>query len=105
MTERWTNETLDRFASTVATAIQASDERMSCMERRFEENNAAISRDVTQLESDGSQFNCYSVILSDFNCINRIFANEFPIGAFIIGSKDMMVTLEEIAEEDLRIFS
>jgi DNA repair exonuclease SbcCD ATPase subunit len=49
MTERWTDETLDRFASTVATAIQASDERMSRMERRFEENNTAISRDITQL--------------------------------------------------------
>jgi 2,3-bisphosphoglycerate-independent phosphoglycerate mutase len=49
MTERWTDETLDRFASTVAMSIQASDERMSRMERRFEENNAAISRDITQL--------------------------------------------------------
>jgi predicted nucleic acid-binding Zn-ribbon protein len=49
MTERWTDETLDRFASTVTTAIQASDERMSRMEKRFEENNAAISRDITQL--------------------------------------------------------
>jgi predicted nucleic acid-binding Zn-ribbon protein len=49
MTERWTDETLDRFASTIAMSIQASDERMSRMERRFEENNAAISRDITQL--------------------------------------------------------
>jgi DNA repair exonuclease SbcCD ATPase subunit len=49
MTERWTDETLDRFAATVAMSIQASDERMSRMERRFEENNAAISRDITQL--------------------------------------------------------
>jgi hypothetical protein len=49
MTERWTDETLDRFASTVAMAIQASDERMSRGERRFEENNAAISRDIAQL--------------------------------------------------------
>jgi DNA repair exonuclease SbcCD ATPase subunit len=49
MTERWTDETLDRFASTIAMSIQASDERMSRMERRFEENNTAISRDITQL--------------------------------------------------------
>jgi hypothetical protein len=48
MTERRTDETLDRFASTVATAIQVSDEGMSRMERRFEENNAAISRDITK---------------------------------------------------------
>jgi ABC-type transporter Mla subunit MlaD len=39
MTERWTDETLDRFAATVATAIQASDERLTRIEQLVESNN------------------------------------------------------------------
>jgi predicted Zn-dependent peptidase len=40
---------LERMAIESERSKRESDERMSRMERRFEENNAAISRDITQL--------------------------------------------------------
>lgn len=59
MTERWTDETLDRFASTVATAIaanneaiQSSHERMTRIEQLVESNNRfleSFGQDVKQL--------------------------------------------------------
>ncbi|WP_019503045.1 hypothetical protein [Pseudanabaena sp. PCC 6802] len=52
MTERWTEETLDRFAATVATAIAAGNERMSRLDDRMEELTAVtqtIGRDLAQL--------------------------------------------------------
>jgi phage-related tail protein len=59
MTERWTDETLDRFASTVATAIQAnneaisaSNERLTRIEQLVESNNRfleAFGQDVQLL--------------------------------------------------------
>ncbi|MGB8700434.1 MAG: hypothetical protein WCD18_13545 [Thermosynechococcaceae cyanobacterium] len=69
MTERWTDETLDRFAASVATAITASNERMTRIENdwersmresdeRMEELTAvtqAISRDVAQLVATQEQ--------------------------------------------------
>jgi phage shock protein A len=59
MTERWTDETLDRFASTITTAIaantdliRANTERISRFDEQMEELTAvtqAIGRDVAQL--------------------------------------------------------
>ncbi len=40
---------LERMAIESERSKRESDERMSRIERRFEENNAAISRDITQL--------------------------------------------------------
>lgn len=59
MTERWTDETLDRFASTVVTAITAnneaiaaSNERLARIEQLVESNNRFLEtfgQDVKQL--------------------------------------------------------
>ncbi len=52
MTERWTDETLDRFASTVSTAITASNERLTRIEQLVESNNRFLEtfgQDVKQL--------------------------------------------------------
>jgi ABC-type transporter Mla subunit MlaD len=52
MTERWTDETLDRFASTVSTAIAASNERLTRIEQLVESNNRFLEtfgQDVKQL--------------------------------------------------------
>jgi ABC-type transporter Mla subunit MlaD len=52
MTERWTDETLDRFASTVATAITASNERLTRIEQLVESNNrflGSFGQDVKKL--------------------------------------------------------
>ena len=57
MTERWTDETLDRFASTVATAIQAnneaivaSDERLTRIEHLSESNNRYLEAFTQRVE-------------------------------------------------------
>jgi paraquat-inducible protein B len=52
MTERWTDETLDRFASTVSTAIASSNERLTRIEQLVESNNRfleSFGQDVKQL--------------------------------------------------------
>ena len=56
MTERWTDETLDRFASTVVTAIteaiSSSNERLTRIEQLVESNNRlleTLGQDVKQL--------------------------------------------------------
>jgi ABC-type transporter Mla subunit MlaD len=59
VTERWTDETLDRFASTVVTAITAnneaiaaSNERLTRIEQLVESNNRFLEtfgQDVKQL--------------------------------------------------------
>ncbi len=59
MTERWTDETLDRFASTVVTAITANNEaiaasndRLTRIEQLVESNNRFLEtfgQDVKQL--------------------------------------------------------
>ena len=52
MTERWTDETLDRFASTVSKAITASNERLTRIEQLVESNNRFLEtfgQDVKQL--------------------------------------------------------
>jgi seryl-tRNA synthetase len=49
-TERWTDETLDRFASTVTTAIYASNERMARIDERLE--RMAIESERSKRESD-----------------------------------------------------
>lgn len=52
MTERWTDDRLDRFASTVATAIEASNERLNRIEQLVESNNRfleAFTQHVDQL--------------------------------------------------------
>ena len=50
MTERWTDETLDRFASTVSTAIASSNERMTRVDERLE--RMAIESERSKRESD-----------------------------------------------------
>jgi uncharacterized protein Yka (UPF0111/DUF47 family) len=50
MTERWTDETLDRFASTVATAIAANNDRVSHVEDRWEQ--MVIDSAQSKQESD-----------------------------------------------------
>ena len=50
MTERWTDETLDRFASTVSTSIAASNERMTRVDERLE--RMAIESERSKRESD-----------------------------------------------------
>jgi seryl-tRNA synthetase len=49
-TERWTDETLDRFASTVTTAIYASNESMARIDERLE--RMAIESERSKRESD-----------------------------------------------------
>jgi hypothetical protein len=51
MTERRTNETLDRFASTVSSAIMSSNERLARIEQLVESNNRFLktfSQDLRQ---------------------------------------------------------
>jgi chromosome segregation ATPase len=43
MTERWTDETLDRFASTVGASIQANSEAISSSNGRLTRMEAAIA--------------------------------------------------------------
>lgn len=50
MTEQWTDETLDRFASTVVTSIAASNERMPRVDERLE--RMAIESERSKRESD-----------------------------------------------------
>jgi hypothetical protein len=47
--QRESDERMNRFEQGLERSYRESDERMSRMERRFEENNAAISRDISQL--------------------------------------------------------
>jgi archaellum component FlaC len=49
-TERWTDETLDRFASTVSTSIAASNERMTRVDEQLE--RMAIESERSKRESD-----------------------------------------------------
>ncbi len=79
MTERWTDETLDRFASTVATSIAASNERMTRIEQLTESNtqgmeelkavSQALSSDVAQLvatqEQNSRELNQAMIRLAD----------------------------------------
>jgi phage shock protein A len=58
MAERWTDESIDRFASTVATAIQSSNERLTRIEQLVESNNRfleSFGQDVKQLTQNMSQ--------------------------------------------------
>jgi ubiquinone biosynthesis protein UbiJ len=50
MTERWTDETLDKFASTVATAITASNERMTRIEQDGERSKRESDERLTRIE-------------------------------------------------------
>jgi type II secretory pathway component PulJ len=50
MTERWTDETLDRFASTVAMSITASNERMTRIDERLD--RMVIEAERSKRESD-----------------------------------------------------
>jgi uncharacterized coiled-coil protein SlyX len=61
-TERWTDETLDRFASTVVTAITAnneaiaaSNERLTRIEQLVESNSQKIT-DLTQVVASNNRF-------------------------------------------------
>jgi ubiquinone biosynthesis protein UbiJ len=49
-TERWTYETLDKFASTVATAITASNERMTRIEQDGERSKRESDERLTRIE-------------------------------------------------------
>jgi hypothetical protein len=49
MTERWTDETLDRFAATVATAIAAGSERLERIEAIQESNARAIAANTERI--------------------------------------------------------
>jgi ubiquinone biosynthesis protein UbiJ len=49
-TERWTDETLDKFASTVATAITASNERMTRIEQDGERSKRESDERLTRIE-------------------------------------------------------
>jgi ABC-type transporter Mla subunit MlaD len=58
MTERWTDESIDRFASAVATAVQSSNERLTRIEHLVESNNRflqSFGQDVKQLTQNMSQ--------------------------------------------------
>jgi ABC-type transporter Mla subunit MlaD len=55
MTERWTDETLDRFASTVSTAIASSNERLTRIEQLVETNSQKIT-DLTQVVASNNRF-------------------------------------------------
>ncbi|MCG9893104.1 MAG: hypothetical protein MH252_18790 [Thermosynechococcaceae cyanobacterium MS004] len=50
MTERWTDETLDRFASTVATFVAASNERMTRIEQDGERSKRESDERLTRIE-------------------------------------------------------
>jgi methyl-accepting chemotaxis protein len=50
MTERWTDETLDRFASMVATSITASNERMTRIEQDGERSKRESDERLTRIE-------------------------------------------------------
>jgi ABC-type transporter Mla subunit MlaD len=83
MTERWTDETLDRFASTVATAIAANNEQLNRIDERLEHfisgsdermeelaaATQALSRDVAQLvttqEQNSRELNQAMIRLAD----------------------------------------
>jgi ABC-type transporter Mla subunit MlaD len=83
MTERWTDETLDRFASTVATAIAANNEQLNRIDERLEHfisgsdermeelaaASQALSRDVAQLvttqEQNSRELNQAMIRLAD----------------------------------------
>jgi hypothetical protein len=58
MTERWTDESIDRFASAVATAVQSSNERLTRIEHLVESNNRflqSFGQDVKQLTQNMNQ--------------------------------------------------
>ena len=50
MTERWTDETLDRFASMVATSVTASNERMPRLEQDGERSKRESDERLTRIE-------------------------------------------------------
>lgn len=50
MTERWTEETLDRFASTVSSAIVSGNERLDRMEQLIESSSAESNERLTRIE-------------------------------------------------------
>jgi ubiquinone biosynthesis protein UbiJ len=50
MTERWTDETLDRFAAMVATSITASNERITRIEQDGERSKRESDERLTRIE-------------------------------------------------------
>ncbi|NKB17987.1 MAG: hypothetical protein HC770_07740 [Pseudanabaena sp. CRU_2_10] len=50
MTERWTDETIDRFAATVATAITANNEAIAANAQLIKANTERISRFDEQMD-------------------------------------------------------
>jgi chromosome segregation ATPase len=55
MTERWTDETLDRFASTVATGIQANNEAIAANAQAIADSNERLTR-IEQLVESNNRF-------------------------------------------------
>lgn len=50
MTERWTDETLDRFAATVATSISASNEHMTRIDERLDRLVETVDRFIVSAD-------------------------------------------------------
>ncbi len=60
MTERWTDETLDRFTATVATAIQANHEAISANAQAIATSHARLTRIEQVVESNNRFLKSFS---------------------------------------------
>lgn len=60
MTERWTDETLDRFAATVATAIQANNKAIAANSAAIAAGNERMTRFEQLVESNNRFLESFS---------------------------------------------
>jgi hypothetical protein len=72
MTERWTDETLDRFAATVATAIAAGSERLERIEAIQESNARAIAANTERIGRFAEQLEELTAIACRFSLFIEI---------------------------------
>lgn len=82
MTERWTDEMLDRFASTVATAITSSNERMGRIEQAIEAEAIASRERHRELDAK--------------------FDRLMSLSERVIGVQDRLLTTQEQHQDRLR---
>jgi hypothetical protein len=54
-TERWTDESLDRFAATITTAIAASNERLTRIEQLQGSNAEAIASNTSAIAASNER--------------------------------------------------
>jgi chromosome segregation ATPase len=76
MTERWTEETLDRFAATVATSIAAGNERLTRIEAIQESNARAIAANTELIKANAERASHFDEQMDELTAVTQAISRD-----------------------------